>query len=70
MKKVENQMSVAAFLRNFLANLTHNGQKRFQILDGGDVSFFLRLLSEMRIFILELMSHCFSSDSLFAGCFC
>ena len=69
MKKVDNQMSVAAFLRNFLANSTHNGQKRFQILDGGDVSFF-RLLSEMRILILELMSHCFSSDSLLAGCFC
>ena len=30
-------MSVAAYLRNFLSKLTHpNGQKRFQILDGGD----------------------------------
>lgn len=39
MKKVENQMSVAAFLRKFIASLIHpSGQKRFQILDGGDVS--------------------------------
>jgi len=39
MTKVENQMRVAAYLRNFISNLTHpNGQKRFQILDGGDVS--------------------------------
>eukprot|EP00804_Cyclotella_cryptica_P010916 CCRYP_018966-RA/>CCRYP_018966-RA protein AED:0.11 eAED:0.11 QI:102/0.87/0.77/1/1/1/9/454/601 len=37
MTKVENQMKVAAYLRNFISNLTHpNGQKRFQILDGGD----------------------------------
>ncbi|KAL3802921.1 hypothetical protein ACHAWO_003553 [Cyclotella atomus] len=37
MKKVENQMSVAAYLRNFIASLTHpSGHKRFQILDGGD----------------------------------
>jgi glutamate/tyrosine decarboxylase-like PLP-dependent enzyme len=37
MRKVDNQMSVAAFLRNFLSSLTHpNGKKRFQILDGGD----------------------------------
>ncbi|KAL7483135.1 hypothetical protein ACHAW6_008786 [Cyclotella cf. meneghiniana] len=37
MAKVENQMKVSAYLRNFISDLTHpNGQKRFQILDGGD----------------------------------
>ena len=44
MTKVENQMKVAAYLRNFISNLTHpNGQKRFQILDGGDVGFELNI---------------------------
>lgn len=44
MTKVENQMAVSAFLRNFLSGLTHPcGQKRFQILDGGDVSSHLLL---------------------------
>lgn len=42
MAKVENQMKVSAYLRNFISDLTHpNGQKRFQILDGGDVGFQL-----------------------------
>jgi hypothetical protein len=41
MRKVDNQMSVASYLRSFIGNLTHpNGQKRFQLLDGGDVSAF------------------------------
>ncbi len=36
--KVENQMSVAAYLRHFIANLVHkpSGKKRFELLDGGD----------------------------------
>lgn len=35
--KVENQMSVASYLRHFLAGLRHpSGKKRFQMLDGGD----------------------------------
>lgn len=37
MNKVENQMSVASYLRHFLANLKHpTGKNRFQMLDGGD----------------------------------
>mmetsp|Transcript_6299 Transcript_6299/g.13616 ORF Transcript_6299/g.13616 Transcript_6299/m.13616 type:complete len:478 (-) Transcript_6299:553-1986(-) len=37
-QKVENQMSVAAYIRHFISNLMHepSGKKRFQLLDGGD----------------------------------
>ena len=46
MKKVDNQMAVATYLRDFLRSLTHpNGQRRFQILDGGDVSFFVFVMT-------------------------
>lgn len=58
MKKVENQMSVAAYLRNFIASLTHpSGHKRFQILDGGDVSGS-RLACEYLMSVLMLIPHC------------
>jgi hypothetical protein len=37
MNKVENQMGVTSYLRQFLSNLKHpSGKPRFQILDGGD----------------------------------
>jgi len=37
-QKVENQMSVTAYIRHFISNLAHepSGKKRFQLLDGGD----------------------------------
>ena len=39
MQKVENQMTVTAYLRNFIREQVHkpSGKKRFQLLDGGDV---------------------------------
>jgi glutamate decarboxylase len=68
MKKVENQMAVAAFLRKFIASLVHpSGQKRFQILDGGDVSEncliykYLYLISNLLLMSIPL-------DLLLASC--
>ena len=60
MKKVENQMTVATYLRDFLRSLKHpNGQKRFQILDGGDVSSLVsRILLHLTNSYLTNKWHC------------
>ena len=69
MQKVENQMAITAYLRDFIRNLTHpNGQKRFQILDGGDVRITCaNLFSKKHIFYSPLFM-CVNSDSLPTSC--
>ena len=69
MQKVENQMAITAYLRDFLRNLTHpNGQKRFQILDGGDVRITCaNLFSKKHIFYSPLFM-CVNPDSLPTSC--
>ena len=58
MQKVENQMAITAYLRDFLRNLTHpNGQKRFQILDGGDVRITANLVPNNKDFFLIVCVH-------------
>ena len=58
MQKVENQMAITAYLRDFLRNLTHpNGQRRFQILDGGDVRITANLVPNNKDFFLIVCAH-------------